>query len=264
MGGGDLRGRVVVAVPLAAAAILLVSVGGWLFAAGVSVIGLLCLHEYFGLVETRRPVRLAGFIGLLGLAVAARVGEAPLVLAVAWASLPLIFLLVAVRPGLEGATDSTVSTGLGIWWIGVAIAYAIMLRDLPHGGGIVLDVLIGTFAMDTGAYFGGRALGTRPLAPRISPRKTVEGLLTGFVAAVVAVFVAGLYQDWLGGWEAIAIGAVAGVLAPLGDLFESLLKRDAGAKDAANLLGPHGGFLDRIDGVLFSVVGVYWLWSLIA
>jgi len=242
---------------------VLVAVGGWLFAAGVTVIGFVCLHEYFGLVEARRPVRLAGFLAMVGVAVAAQADGPDAVLAVAWASLPLIFLLVAVRPGLTAATDSISATSLGIWRVAVALAHAIMLRDLPHGGGIVIDVLVGTFAMDTGAYFGGRALGTKPLAPRISPRKTVEGLAVGFVAAVAAVFIAGLYQDWLSGWEALAIGAVIGAVAPLGDLFESLIKRDAGAKDTARTLGPHGGMLDRIDGVLFSAVVVYWLWSLI-
>lgn len=263
MRSSDLGGRVLVALPLALFAVLLVATGGWLFAAGVAVVGFVCLHEYFGLVDARRPVRLAGFIAMVALAVAAQADGPAAVLAVAWASLPLLFLLVALRPGLGAATDSISATSLGIWWIAIALAHAIMLRDLPHGGGIVIDVLVGTFAMDTGAYFGGRSLGTKPLAPRISPRKTVEGLAVGSVAAVAAVFVAGLYQDWLGGWQALAIGVLIAVSAPLGDLFESLLKRDAGAKDTARTLGPHGGMLDRIDGVLFSAVVVYWFWSLV-
>lgn len=263
MKASDLGGRVVVAIPLAILAVVLVGVGGWLFVVGIVAVGLVCLHEYYGLVDASRPVRISGFISMAALGVAAQLGGPDAVLAISWASLPLLFILVAARPSLEGATGSILSTSLGTWWIAVALAHAIMLRGLDHGGGVVLDVLVGTFAMDTGAYFGGRSLGTRALSPRISPRKTVEGLLAGAAATVLAVLVAGLYQDWLGGWEALAIAAVVAVLAPAGDLFESLIKRDAGAKDTASTLGPHGGLLDRLDGVLFSVVGVYWLWVLI-
>ena len=79
----------------------------------------------------------------------------------------------------------------------------------------------------------------------------------------MAMLVASLYQEWLGVGVAVLIALVASVLGPLGDLFESLLKREAGAKDTSAALGPHGGLLDRIDGVLFSVVGIYWLWLLI-
>ncbi|MEI6447807.1 MAG: phosphatidate cytidylyltransferase, partial [Actinomycetes bacterium] len=162
-----------------------------------------------------------------------------------------------------GATDSILATGLGVWWIVLALGHAIMLRDLGHGGGMVLDALVGTFAMDTGAYFAGRSFGTKPLAPRISPKKTVEGLFGGAVATVAVLLIASLYQPWLGVGNAIAIGLVIAILAPAGDLFESIIKRDAGAKDTSRILGPHGGLLDRLDGVLFSIVGVYWLWLLV-
>src|SRR6185369_9688879 len=91
--------------------------------------------------------------------------------------------------------------------IGLAFAHAVMLRDLPHGDGIVIDVLIGTFIGDTGAYLGGRTFGTRRLAPTISPNKTLEGLAIGFVIAIAAVWLAGLYQDWLSGWHALILGA---------------------------------------------------------
>ncbi len=150
---------------------------------------------------------------------------------------------------------------MGLAWVGLGFAHAVLLRDLPHGEAIVIDVLVGTFIGDTGAYLGGRALGTRRLAPSISPNKTVEGLAIGVLTAVAAVWFAGLYQDWLGGWDAVLLGVAVAIAAPLGDLFESYLKRDAGTKDTGTLFGPHGGALDRLDAVLFAAVAGFYVWQ---
>jgi phosphatidate cytidylyltransferase len=260
----DLVGRIVVGVPLAIAAVVLVAIGGWVFAAAVAALGCVCLHEFYDLMSARRPVRIAGFISLIAIALAAQLGGPETILVAAWLSLPLIFILTAAKPNLAGGTDTILSTSLGVWWIGIGFAHAILLRNLGHGGGVLIDALVGTFAGDTGAYFGGRSFGARALAPRISPRKTVEGLVAGMAAAVAAVFAASLYQDWMGAGEALLLGGTVAILAPVGDLFESLLKRDAGIKDSATTLGPHGGLLDRLDGVLFAVVGAYWIWRLVA
>lgn len=259
----DTAARVLVAIPLAILAVLLVVAGGWVFALGVTIAGCICLHEYYDLFASKRPLRLAGFVGMVGTGVAAALGGATAVLLVAWAMLPLVFLLVVARPNMEGAGDAIISTTFGIWWIAGGLGQAILLRKLDHGAGVVLISLIAIFACDIAAYFGGRSFGKRPLAPRVSPRKTVEGLLAGIAGALLAAVGATLYAEWLGFGQAVAIGIVVAVFAPLGDLFESLLKRDAGAKDTARILGPHGGLLDRIDGVLFAIVGVYWLWSAI-
>ena len=86
---------------------------------------------------------------------------------------------------------------------------------------MIIDILVGTFLADTAAYFGGRMFGRRPLAPTISPHKTVEGLVCGMLIAILAVFVAGLYQDWLTQGDALLLGLAVAVLGPLGDLFES-------------------------------------------
>jgi phosphatidate cytidylyltransferase len=150
---------------------------------------------------------------------------------------------------------------LGLTWIGLAFAHAVLLRDLPHGDGIVINVLVGTFVGDTAAYLGGRAVGTRRLAPTISPNKTVEGLLIGFVVGVAAVWLAGLYQDWLSGWHALVLGAAVAAAAPVGDLFESYLKRDAGTKDTGRIFGAHGGALDRLDAAMFAMVAGFYVWQ---
>ena len=261
-GGSDLPARIVVAVPAIAFAIFIVTYGGWVFTAGAVVLGLLCLHELFRLYEELRPVKLAGFVGLAGLAVAAQAGGERQVLLATMAFFPVLFLLALAMPRREGVTVTagmTVTT-FGVAWVGLAIAHAVLLRETPHGDGIIIDILVGTFAGDTAAYLGGRSFGTRRLAPRISPNKTVEGLAIGFVIAVVATWCAGLYQDWLSGWDALILGVAVGLAAPLGDLFESQVKRDAGAKDAGRAFGVHGGALDRLDAALFTLVAGYYVW----
>ncbi len=257
---GDLRARVLVAIPLALFAIVIVAAGNPWFALGAVALGVLCLHELYGLLAEVRPARLAGFAGLVGLALAAGLGGREEVLLVAVAVLPLTFLLTVAGPSAEGGTFGMTAVLLGVWWIGVAIAHAIMLRDLDHGGGIVLNVLIGTFVGDTAAYFGGRWFGRTRLAPRISPKKTVEGLVLGLAVAVLSVVIASWYQDWLDAGEAAILGLAVGIAAPLGDLFESFIKRDAGVKDTSLVFGAHGGALDRLDAVLFALVAGFYVW----
>ena len=144
----------------------------------------------------------------------------------------------------------------------MAIAHAILLRDLPHGADIILDILIGTFIGDSGAYLGGRAFGRRRLAPAISPNKTVEGLVIGMLCAVIAVWAAGLYQDWLNHGQAVLLGVAVAIMAPLGDLFESQVKRDAGTKDAGPAVrrprrgaGPPGRRVLRPGGGVLRLAG---------
>jgi phosphatidate cytidylyltransferase len=147
-----------------------------------------------------------------------------------------------------------------VYWIGFAVTHGELLRQLPHGNGVVIDVLVGTFVADSVAYVGGRAFGRRLLAPRISPNKTWEGLVCGMLGAIVAVFLAGLFQAWLTQTDALLLGLAVAILGPIGDLFESAIKRDAGAKDAGTLFGPHGGVLDRADAALFTIVAGYYVW----
>jgi phosphatidate cytidylyltransferase len=136
----------------------------------------------------------------------------------------------------------------------------VLLRRLDNGGGILIDILVGTFLADTGAYIGGRLFGRRLLAPSISPNKTWEGLICGMLVAILSVFIAGLEQTWLTPGDALVLGLAVAVVGPIGDLFESLIKRDAGVKDSGNLFGAHGGALDRLDAVIFTVVAGYYVW----
>jgi phosphatidate cytidylyltransferase len=255
----DLNARLLAAVPAIAVALFLVIEGGAVFALGLFALGCVCMHELYGMYDRARPVRLAGFLALGGLLAAALYGTQFQVLLVAVAALPVLFglTLAQSRPSVGGMAV----TLLGIYWIGFALAHAVLLRGLPHGLGIVIDVLVGTFLGDTGAYLGGRLFGRRPLAPQISPNKTVEGLAIGMVCAVLGVWFAGRYQDWLPGSHALVLGLGVALVAPIGDLFESFVKREARTKDSGSLFGAHGGALDRLDAVLFAAVVGYYIWA---
>ncbi len=259
-GGSDLTARVATAVPLALLAIALVAIGGWVFAIGIFVLGVIALRELFSMFERLSPPILAGFVGLLLLLVAAETGGPPRVLMALVASLAVVFL-ISISDHQTTSLPGLALAMLGLIWIGLGFAHAIMLRDLEHGSAIVFLVLIATFLTDTGAYFGGRAFGKRQLAPKISPAKTVEGLLLGILAGTAAAWFTGLYFDWLSGVDALILGFSVALVAPLGDLFESYVKREAGVKDSGTIFGAHGGVLDRLDAVCFSIVAGYYVWS---
>ena len=207
-----------------------------------------------------RPLAIPAYVAVAALVAAAHFGTAFNVLYVVAATFPLLFAFAARAGHREGATVSLGVTLLGVLWIGVPLAHAVLLRDLPdHGAALLIDVLVGTFVADTAAYATGRMFGSHKVAPNISPNKTIEGLVGGFLIGTMGFWFAGLYQDWLSGVDALLIGAAVAAVAPIGDLFESMLKRDLGTKDTGTLFGPHGGLLDRLDAVLFTIVVGYYL-----
>jgi phosphatidate cytidylyltransferase len=262
-GGSDLGARILVAIPAIAFAVAIIYFGGAIFAAGVLALGLVCIHELFTMLERMRPVRLAGFLGIAGLVVAAGLGDERDVLLALVAFLPVLFLLTLASPVRERITLSLAATVLGVYWIGLALAHAVLLRGLDHGGALVFMVLLGTFLGDTGAYLGGRTFGTRKLAPRVSPNKTWEGLGIGIAVCVLAVWYTSRTYDgtWISGMQGLLLGVAVALAAPLGDLFESLIKRDVGTKDTGGLFGVHGGALDRLDAALFSLIAAYHVWQ---
>jgi phosphatidate cytidylyltransferase len=252
--------RIAWAVPWIAIAVTIVVVGGEVFAA--AMIGFACvgLSELFRMAEEARAFRLVAFAAVAALVVAAFYGgQFQMMIALA-ATVPVIFAAAVARPEREGITVAIAITILGVVWIGIPFAHAVLLRELPeHGAGLLVDVLVATFAADTAAYAGGRLLGRHRLAPALSPNKTLEGLVVGIIGGTMGFWFAGLYQDWLSGIDALLIGLCVAVLAPIGDLFESMIKRDLRSKDSGAIFGPHGGLLDRLDSVLFTVVAGYYL-----
>jgi phosphatidate cytidylyltransferase len=257
--GSDLGARVLAALPLIAFAIFIVAEGGTVFAVGIAVLGVMACAELFKMMRRPGPPIVAGYLAVIALVFAARFGDREQVLLLVAISVPVVFFFTALRPQLENSSWAMAVVFMGVIWIGLAVAHAMLLRKLPHGGGLVLDTLIGTFLGDTGAYFAGRSLGTRRLSPRLSPNKTVEGLLGGIVVGTFAFWFAGTYQDWLNGIDALIIGASVAVAAPIGDLFESMIKRDTKVKDTGAVFGAHGGVLDRLDAVFFTVVTAYYV-----
>jgi phosphatidate cytidylyltransferase len=264
----DLGPRVIVALPAILFAILIVWQGGEVFALGLMLLGVLALGELYALMGRVRPAALAGFLTLAALLVAALYGEPRHVIIVLVAAFPAVFFFALLRPRRENVSWAIAATLFGIFWIGLAMVHAVWLRELElteadgetivTGTGLVVDVLVGTFVGDTFAYFGGRWYGRTRITPLISPNKTLEGLLAGIVGGTLAFWFAGLYQDWLTGADALLIGFLVALAAPVGDLFESLIKRDLEVKDTGRIFGPHGGVLDRLDAVLFTVVVGYY------
>jgi len=248
------------AVPWIVFAITVVAIGGSIFALAMIGISWAMLVEFFRMTARARPFQLVGFAAAAAMIAAAYFGSTFQILLVTVASFPLMLAFALTRPTQRNVTWAMAVTVFGVVWIAVPFAYAVLLRDLPeHGGALLVDVLICTFFTDTFAYIGGRMFGQHQLAPTISPNKTVEGLVVGIAGGVLGFWLAGLYQDWLSGPEALLFGLCIALLGPMGDLFESAIKRDLDVKDTGRMLGPHGGLLDRLDAVLFTVVAGYYL-----
>lgn len=256
---GETAKRVLVALPWIVFAIAITVVGGPVFALAMVAIGAACLREYLAMTAESRPLAIPAYVTVAGLIAAAHFGTSFNVLMVLAAAFPLLFFFATKAPQ-RGVTISISVTLMGIVWIGIPLVHAVFLRDLPdHGAALLVDVLVGTFVADTAAYATGRMFGSHKIAPSISPNKTIEGLVGGFLIGTMGFWFAGLYQDWLSGTDALIIGAAVAAVAPIGDLFESMLKRDLGTKDTGTLFGPHGGILDRLDAVFFTVVVGYYL-----
>jgi phosphatidate cytidylyltransferase len=259
--GSDLAPRIVVALPAIVFALVIVTAGGLVWAIGIGVLGVVAMGELYTLMGRVRPPALAGFLTLAAMLGAALYGEPRHVIMVLAASFPVVFFFATLRPRREHVSWAIAVTYLGVLWIGLAMVHAVWLREQPdfhHGEGLVIDVLVATFVGDTAAYFGGRWYGRTPLAPLISPNKTLEGLVAGVLGATLAFWAAGLYQNWLTGPDALLMGALVALAAPVGDLFESMIKRDLEVKDTGRLFGAHGGVLDRLDAVLFTIPVAYY------
>ena len=256
----ETTARIVVAIPWVIFAIAIVGAGGIVFTVAMIVLAILGLREFFLMAEPERPFLLPAYAVAAGMVLAAHYGTSFQIVLVFATIFPLSFAFAAARRSHEAITTSIAFTILGVAWMGLGFSHAVLLRDLPtHGAALLIDVLVATFLGDTAAYGAGRLFGSRKITPRISPNKTLEGAIGGFLGATLGFWFAGLYQDWLAGVDALLMGMAIGVVAPIGDLFASLVKRDLGVKDTGRLFGPHGGLIDRLDAVLFTVVAGYYL-----
>lgn len=260
----NLAGRLLVAIPAGLVALAAILNGREALAVFVLAVGGVALHEFYALTDHVRPSRLAGFATLLALVLVGVYADQFLLVAVIAAAFPVAFLFSQIEGDHENATLGMAATLFGVFWIGIPLAHALWLQQLPHGDMVIINVLLGTFLGDTFAYAGGKMFGRHKMAPHLSPNKTWEGLAIGFVGATLTVWFAGLYQDWINGPNAILLGLAVAAAAPVGDLFESFIKRDFGVKDSGKAFGAHGGAMDRADAVLFTIVVGYYVWFAMA
>ena len=251
------------AIPILVAAVWFDQPLPW-FTVLVAIWGLLAVFEFYRMGEKAKiaPITYFGLLWTLLFIISPQLDNdyiTPTTLLASGVVLSLIWIVLRQRR--EGAFLDWAWTLGGILYIGWLLSYFVSLRALEDGRNWVFLALLVTFASDTAAYFVGRALGRHKLAPRISPAKTWEGTIAGFVGAIVIALLFTLptpLQLPISWWQAIVLGFLVSLFGQLGDLAESLLKRNTGVKDSGSLLPGHGGFLDRIDSIVLAGVVVYY------
>ncbi len=253
---------------------MVVWLGGWWFTAAVGVIVHLGLLEFFRMAQfkgirpatkttlvavqlllftTQAASQAAGADGLFSGDVAAAVLPASGAVICGW---------LLLQP-VTGTIADIAASVFGLFYLGFLPSHWIKLRDLPGGLALTLLACFLIVATDIGSYVIGRRLGRRPLSP-ISPGKTVEGACGGVACAMAVGAIGGSWIGWSWGWLIGALlGAVVALFALVGDLTESMMKRDAGLKDSGDAIPGHGGVLDRIDSYLFVPAVVYSLATLV-
>jgi phosphatidate cytidylyltransferase len=190
------------------------------------------------------------------------VSALPLVLAILVVA-SFVWFLARVEPGADPVAGLSSTIFVFVWVGGLGSFAALLLNPtlFPHRHGVafLLAAVLTTVAADVAALLVGSAMGRHPLAPSVSPNKSWEGLLAGAVAAVLmAVVVVHFIHPWTIS-KALVLGVVVAVVAPLGDLSQSMVKRHLGVKDMGRLLPGHGGILDRVDGLLFVLPATYFV-----
>jgi phosphatidate cytidylyltransferase len=254
--------RIITGVVLAVIAVVVVLHGGLIFFFLMLALALLGLNEFYRLTKMYRPLPLAGFLGVA------------LMTSMAWFYSPfavfgavcagvLFTALLGLQSGPKpGVTVRMAVTLLGMLYVGLGFSAVLLMRRLEVGDAALLTVVFGTWAGDTMAYFTGRFFGSTPMAPVLSPKKTWEGFAGGAISTVLLVVFIGLYTP-LGAADSLILGAVIAVAGPLGDLFESLVKRDVQIKDSGRGIPGHGGVLDRFDALIFASVSAYFVLTLV-
>jgi phosphatidate cytidylyltransferase len=255
-----LLSRVVVALVGLPLVLGIVYLGGWWLFALAAVAAVLALHEYALMIRSLRPVILAAYAGAVLSLLGALLGGLEWTVAGFLTTIVLAFLLHWIGQTRQPATVAVASTVLGAGWIGLCLGHLLLLREIdPDGRLATFTVLLAVWAGDIGAFFAGRLIGRHKLAPALSPGKTWEGFLFGTASTIFVAFVALYDQNYLSIGESLLLGVAIAIAGPIGDLFESALKRDMQVKDTGRLLAAHGGVLDRIDSLLFACVASYYL-----
>jgi phosphatidate cytidylyltransferase len=240
----------------------------YFFVALAAIAVVTAVNEFYHLAEKVgcRPQHALGSVAGLGVITGFVFGRLEIVVAVLTALLVLSLAAALTRPEeMKSALVSVSATLFGVGYVALLAGCLVgvrMIEDTVRTPNLAAKLLTMFFAMviltDTGAYYTGRSLGRHKLAPRISPGKTVEGFIGGLSAAVLAGYLSRLlFFPEIPLLQALILGALIGLLGPVGDLAESMLKRGSGVKDSGTLLPGHGGMLDRVDAILFCAPLLY-------
>lgn len=262
-----LRQRFLSALILLPGVILLLYLGGILWAAATLLVGVLGWREMTQILQRDHfsTDRLVGMLFVAGAITEAYVRGQGLItvdlLRPLLAGLLIASLIWALYDKGEHPTADWAMTVASALYLGFLLSHFVTLRLRADGTAWVVMVLALTWLDDTAAYFAGSAWGRHKLWPRISPKKTWEGLIGGTVAALIAGPLLGTWLLGLAWWQGLALAALIAMAAPFGDFSISLFKRMARVKDSSKLIPGHGGMLDRLDSLLFAFpVAVYFAW----
>jgi len=269
----NLGSRVIVAIFGAPLIILLILKGGIPFVILVLIINLVAQFEFYKLNETKKmlPLKIVGSIGTIAITILFyKFGIEKIWIII----FPLFYfaLLIELFRNKASSTLNLASTVWGLFYPAAFFGFMILIRELPNelgseyqlGGRWLLLMLIIIWICDTAAYFIGKTIGKHKLFFRVSPNKTVEGAVAGLIFSFITAYIFHLtYIKDLTLSQCMVIAFIAGTMGQIGDLIESLFKRDAGVKDSSNLLPGHGGMLDRFDAPLFVAPLVYFYLKLI-
>jgi len=266
-----LKHRVITAAVGVPLVILAIWFGAPWFSLLIAAAALVGTYEFYHMAnfDRREPLIYLGLLWALALVLSPHYPyKSPDVLPIVITATMLISLICLLcRPSKEGAFRNWAWTIVGALYVGWMLSYWLSLRGLEDGRNWVYLAMLTTFANDTGAFFIGRAMGKHRLAPEISAAKTWEGAIGGLISAILGAVVIATVLNLIspftfGYWQIILLGFLVGFFAQLGDLVESLLKRNMGVKESGNLLPGHGGILDRFDSLIFvgAVVYYYVIW----
>lgn len=253
----NLFKRVVSALTLLPVVLGLIYLGGWYFFILLAVGGILMLREWFALTNVTGPSRILPFFAAISLA--ALVTAIPS--GIHSKTITILMIVMAgtllAQPPRKIARDaenksSSKNAGAGGAYVTMALVSLAWLRAQDDHGLIVIWLFFAVWAMDVGGYFAGKGIGGPKLAPVISPKKTWAGLIGGMVLAALVSLAISLIFDLGDPLLMPFAAAVVAVIAQLGDLYESAVKRALDQKDSGNLIPGHGGILDRVDGLMFT------------
>lgn len=235
--------------------------GSWWFTGFVALMMIVAAGEFYAALRARgyNPLALFGLLGVLAMAIGAQVSGPEAIAGWAAFSAVAIILFFSLSPRRNPPENSAVTIA-GLAWAGL-LSFAVLIAKGPHPVAFILFVTLLIVFNDIGAYFVGRAMGRHKLAPVISPNKTVEGLIGGLLIALIVSAILTTFPAWeeIGLAQGMVAAAVIGVMSPIGDAIESMVKRSIGVKDMGSILPGHGGILDRVDSFLLAVPAIYYL-----